>query len=118
MNPASMPSKTRWHVTRRHTSCEDGSPSAWWFATRLESLNQPIKVIRRFNEDPNAMQPDFVLIGEILQHRMVKNTNLETLPSKYRAATHEVKNEAWLSANQAYTLAQQEVSQAQHALAD
>jgi hypothetical protein len=49
---------------------------------------------------------------------MVKTTNLETLPSKYRAATREVKNEAWLNANQAYTQAQQELTQAQHAIAD
>jgi hypothetical protein len=49
---------------------------------------------------------------------MVKNTNLETLPSKYRAATREVKNEAWLTANQSYTQAQQDLTQAQHAVTD
>jgi hypothetical protein len=109
-------------VVRDQTSRREGQGFADQLgdaiANGLESSSQPIKVIRRYSEDPNTVQPDFVLVSEILQHRMVKNTNLETLPSKYRAATHEVKNEAWLSANQAYTLAQQEVSQAQRAVAD
>ncbi|HEV7674512.1 MAG TPA: hypothetical protein VGQ12_08275, partial [Candidatus Angelobacter sp.] len=87
-------------------------------ANGLESSGQPVKVIRRYSEDPSAVQPDFILVSEILQHRLVKNTNLETLPSKYRAATREVKNEAWLTANQSYTQAQQDLTQAQHAVAD
>src|SRR5882724_1806577 len=87
-------------------------------ANRLESSSQPMKVIRRYSEEPNAVQPDFVLVSEILQHRMVKNTNLETLPSKYRAGTREVKSEAWLTASQAYTQAQQDLTQAQRAVAD
>jgi hypothetical protein len=87
-------------------------------ANGLESSGQPVKVIRRYSDDPNAVQPDFVLVSEILQHRMVKNTNLETLPSKYRAGTREVKSEAWLSANQAYSQAQQDLSQAQRAVTD
>jgi hypothetical protein len=87
-------------------------------ANGLESSSQPMKVIRRYSEDPNAVQPDFVLVSEILQHRMVKNTNLETLPSKYRAGTREVKSEAWLTASQAYTQAQQDAIQAQRAVAD
>src|SRR4029077_11678184 len=108
-------------VVRDQTSRREGQGFADQLgdaiANGLESSSQPIKVIRRYSEDPNAVQPDFVLVSEILQHRMIKNTNLETLPSKYRAATHEVKNEAWLSANQAYTLGQQEVSQAHRAWA-
>ena len=87
-------------------------------ANGLESSSQPIKVVRRYNEDANAIQPDFVLVSEILQHRMVKNTNLETLPSKYRAATRDVKSETWIRANQAYTQAQQDLAQAQRVLAD
>jgi hypothetical protein len=109
-------------VVRDQTSRREGQGFADQLgdaiANGLESSSQPIKVIRRYSEDPNAVQPDFVLVSEILQHRMVKNTNLETLPSKYRAATREVKNEAWLNANQAYTQAQQEVSQSQRAVVD
>jgi hypothetical protein len=109
-------------VVRDQTSRREGQGFADQLgdaiANGLESSSQPVKVVRRYSEDPNAVQPDFILVAEILQHRMVKNTNLETLPSKYRAGTREVKNEAWLNANQAYTQAQQELAQAQRALAD
>lgn len=109
-------------VVRDQTSRREGQGFADQLgdaiANGLESSSQPVKVIRRYSEDPNTVQPDFVLVSEILQHRMVKNTNLETLPSKYRAATREVKNETWLNTNQAYTQAQQELTQAQHAIAD
>jgi len=109
-------------VVRDQTSRREGQGFADQLgdaiANGLESSNQPVKVIRRYSEDANAVQPDFVLVAEILQHRMVKNTNLETLPSKYRAATREVKNEAWLSTNQTYAQAQQVLIQAQRALAD
>jgi hypothetical protein len=109
-------------VVRDQTSRREGQGFADQLgdaiATGLESSSQPVKVIRRYTEDGNAIQPDFVLVSEILQHRMVKNTNLETLPSKYRAATHEVKSEAWLKANGQYTQAQEDLTQAQRALAD
>ncbi len=109
-------------VVRDQTSRREGQGFADQLgdaiANGLESSNQPVKVIRRYSEDPNAVQPDFVLVGEIMQHRMVKNTNLETLPSKYRAATREVKNEAWLNTSQMYEQAQQELAQAQRALTE
>jgi hypothetical protein len=109
-------------VVRDQTSRREGQGFAEQLgdaiANGLESSSQPVKVIRRYSEDPNAVQPDFVLVSEILQHRMVKNTNLETLPSKYRSASREVKNEAWLSANQGYTQAQQDMAQAQRAVTE
>jgi hypothetical protein len=109
-------------VVRDQTSRHDGQGFADQLgdaiANGLESSGHPIKVIRRYTEDTNAVQPDFVLVAEILQHRMVKNTNLETLPSKYRAGTHDVKNEAWVNKNQALAQAQQELAQQQRVLAD
>jgi hypothetical protein len=87
-------------------------------ASGLETSSLAVKVVRHYVEDPAAVQPGFVLVGEILEHRTVKNTNLETLPSKYRAGTHEVKNEAWVSASQAHTTVQQELVEAQRALVD
>ena len=86
-------------------------------ANGLESSGLPMKALRQFNES-DSVQPNFVLVAEILEHRVVKNTNLETLQSKYRAATHEVKNPAWLQANQDYDAAQQQLSAAQRAAAD
>jgi hypothetical protein len=66
--------------------------------------------------DKGSAQPNFLLVGEILEHRVVKNANLETLQSKYRAATHEVKSEAWLQASRDYDAAQQQLAAAQQEL--
>ena len=83
----------------------------------LESSGIPVKALRQFNES-DAVQPNFLVVAEILEHRVVKNNSLETLQSKYRAGTHEVKNEAWLQANRDYEATQQQLSITQRALAD
>ncbi|HLJ30779.1 MAG TPA: hypothetical protein VKY85_29010 [Candidatus Angelobacter sp.] len=87
-------------------------------ATGLESSGVSIQAVRQPKEGAGTVPPSFVLVGGILEHRIVKDTNLETLQSKYRAGTHEVKNEAWLQANRDYETAQQQLSAAQHSLAD
>src|SRR5204863_138269 len=74
----------------------------------LESSGIPVKALRQFNES-DAVQPNFLVVAEILEHRVVKNNSLETLQSKYRAGTHEVKNEAWLQANRDYEATQQQL---------
>jgi hypothetical protein len=86
----------------------------------LESSGLPIKVLRQFNEteEKETVQPNFLLVGEILEHRVVKNANLETLQSKYRAGTREVKSPAWLQANSEYEAAQQQLATAQRRLSD
>jgi hypothetical protein len=76
-------------------------------ATDLESSGLSVKVIRQTAEnttaaDPNTLQPLFVLTGEINEHRPVKTPTSETLQSRYRASTREVRNEAWLKASHAY----------------
>ncbi|HEV2989571.1 MAG TPA: hypothetical protein VG759_14105 [Candidatus Angelobacter sp.] len=87
-------------------------------ATSLESSGLVAKVIRQSAENPSNVQPGFMLVGEVLQHRLVKNPTLETLPSKYRVGTREVKNEAWVAANRDYEAAQAQLTTAQHALTD
>src|SRR5262249_40763835 len=87
-------------------------------ATGLESSSVSVELVRRPAEATDALQPNFLLVGEILEHRVVKNANLETLQSKYRAGTHEVKNPAWVQANSAYETAKQQLVAAQRALAD
>lgn len=84
----------------------------------LESSGLSVKVVRQSNASADTVPPNFVLVGEILEHRVVKDANLETLPSKYRTGTREVKNDAWAQANQDYTAAQQQLSAAQRTLAD
>ena len=83
----------------------------------LESSGLPIKALRQVN-DRDPIQPNFLVVAEILDHRVVKNTSLETLQSKYRAGTHDVKNEAWLQANQDFEAAQQQLAVAQLNLSD
>jgi len=86
-------------------------------ASGLESSGLSIKVVRQSSEiADNAAQPNFLLVGEIREHRVVKNVNLETLQSKYRAGTHDVKNEAWLQARQDFEAAQQQLASAQREL--
>jgi len=84
----------------------------------LDSSGLPIAVVRNSSEVEEAQQPNFTLVGQVLEHRMVKNANLEAPESKYRAGAHETKNPAWLQIESDYESAQQQLSSAQHALAD
>jgi len=85
-------------------------------ASDLEGSRMHVKVVRQAAGAAPATEPIFLLVGEINEHRIVKNPTLETLQSKYRAGFHEVKNEAWLKTNREYEAAQQDVTSAQHAL--
>ncbi len=87
-------------------------------ANGLESSGASVEVVRKPSEAADALQPNFMLVGEVLDHRVVKNVSLETPPSKYRTGTHEMKNPAWLQAESDYESAQQQLAAAQHALAD
>ncbi len=87
-------------------------------ANGLESSGASVEVVRKPSEAADALQPNFMLVGEVLDHRVVKNVNLETPQSKYRAGTHEIKNPAWLQAKSDFESAQQQLAAAQHALAD
>lgn len=87
-------------------------------ANGLDASGVSIEVVRKPADAGDALQPNFTLVEEILDHRVVKNANLETPQSKYRAGTHEVKNQAWLQANGDYQAAQQLLATAQRALSD
>lgn len=87
-------------------------------ATGLESSGLGVKVVRQPKEGADGVQPNFLLVGEILEHRVVKDANLETLQSKYRAGTHDVRNEEWSKANEDYLSAQKALQAAQRAVAD
>jgi len=87
-------------------------------ANGLESSGVSVEVVRKPSEAADAMQPNFMLVGEVLEHRVVKNANLETPQSKYRVGTHEIKNPAWLAAKSDFDSAQQQLTTAQQALSD
>jgi hypothetical protein len=84
----------------------------------LDSSKLPIVVVRNPSEVEGALQPNFTLVGQVLEHRVVRNANLEAPESKYRAGTHETKSPAWLQIESDYESAQQQLGSTQHALAD
>lgn len=87
-------------------------------ANGLESSGLALEVVRNYSEATDALQPNFMLVGEVLEHGVIKNVSLEAPQSKYRAGTQEIKNPAWLQARSDYESAQQQLAAAQHALAD
>jgi hypothetical protein len=84
----------------------------------LDSSGVPIAVMRNSSEVAEAQRPMFTLVGQLLEHRVVKNPRLEAPESKYRAGAHDTKNPAWVQIESDYETAQQQLSSAQHALAD
>jgi hypothetical protein len=104
--------------TSRRNSAGFADQIADAIANGLEPAGLPVEIVRRPAETPGPTQPNFMLVGEILEHRVVKNASLETLQSKYRAGTHEVKNPVWLQANTNLETARQQLATAQSALAE
>jgi hypothetical protein len=109
-------------VFRDHTSRRDSHGFADQLAdavtSGLDSSGIPIAVVRNSSEVEEAPPANFTLVGQVLEHRMVKKVNLEAPESKYRAGAQETKNPAWPQIENDYESAQQQLSAAQHALAD
>ena len=84
----------------------------------LDSSGTPMTVVRNLSGIENALQPNFTLVGQVLEHRVVENASLEAPESKYRAGTHDTKNPVWLQIESNYESAQQQLSSAQQSLAD
>ena len=109
-------------VIRDHTSRRDSHGFADQLAdavtSGLDSSGIPIAVVRNSSEVEEAPPANFTLVGQVLEHRMVKKVNLEAPESKYRAGVQETKNPAWLQIENDYESAEQKLSTAQHALAD
>ena len=84
----------------------------------LDSSGIPIAVMRNSSEGEQAQPPNFTLVGQVLEHRMVKNAHLDAPESKYRAGAHETKNAAWLQIESNYEAAQKQLSSSQQTLAD
>lgn len=102
--------------TSRQNSSGFAAQVADALANGLDPAGTQVDVLRQVMPGPDSMQPNFLLLGEILEHRVVRNSKLETLTSKYRAGTHEVKNPEWVTASSEYQDAQQQVATAQRTL--
>ena len=84
-------------------------------AARLESAGfRGIKVLARNRDltDPTtatgAQLANFLLVGDIIQHRVDKKMEAQRLVSHYRAGTREVKSPEWVEAKRRYDEAQLE----------
>ena len=69
-------------------------------ATGLESAGLGVRVIRQ--QDTTPVQPNFQLVGDVLQHEMTTSQDNVPKESKYRFGQQEIPNEAWVQANRAY----------------
>jgi hypothetical protein len=90
--------------TSRRDSLGFADQMADTIASRLEAAGfRGVHVLTRDRipsaTDPNAAQPNFQIIGDIMQHRVEKKVDTQRLNSKYRAGTREVRNPAWLEVN-------------------
>jgi hypothetical protein len=69
-------------------------------ATGLETTNLPVRIVRA--SDTTPVDPNFQLIGDVLEHRSFPKPKIESLDSEYRASEREVPNEDWSKANREY----------------
>jgi hypothetical protein len=83
-------------------------------ASGLESSGLPVSIVPM--NPPPAVAPNFVLVGEILQHRSNRSEVPDTLESKYRTGQRDLPNPAWNKANAEYTSATLDFQRAQSVL--
>ncbi len=69
-------------------------------ATGLETTTLPVRIVRA--SDTTPVDPNFQLIGDVLEHRPISKPKIESLDSEYRAGEREVPNEDWNKANREY----------------
>jgi hypothetical protein len=105
-------------VFRDQTSRRDSSGFADQLsdaiATGLETTALPVRIIRAADSTP--IDPNFQLIGDVLEHRPVTKPSIESLDSEYLVGTRDIPNEDWNRANREYEAANQDLQKAQRAL--
>jgi hypothetical protein len=83
-------------------------------ATGLETTDLPVRIVRAADTTP--VEPNFQLIGDVIEHRPVTKVGIESIDSEYRAAEREVPNEDWNQANRDYEAATLDLQKAQKLL--
>ena len=83
-------------------------------ATGLETTDLPVRIVRAADATP--VEPNFQLIGDVLEHRPITKVGIESIDSEYRAAEREVTNDDWNKANRDYEDANLDLQKAQKAL--
>ena len=100
--------------TSRRDSAGFADQLADAIATGLETSGLPIKVIRP--NEVTAAEPNFQIVGDVLQHRPVRNETVEPMDYKYRIGEREVPNDEWNRANRDYESATLDLQNAQRVL--
>jgi len=83
-------------------------------ATGLESTNLPVRIVRQTDATP--VDPNFQLIGDVLEHRSLPVVTVDSMDSEYRAAEREIPNDEWNKANRDYETANLDLQTAQKVL--
>jgi len=83
-------------------------------ATGLETTSLPVRVIRAADSTP--VDPNFLLTGDVLEHRPLSKPTIESLDSEYRASEREVPNDDWTKVNRDYEDADADLQKQQKAL--
>src|SRR5579872_5941725 len=105
-------------VFRDQTSRRDSSGFADQLsdaiATGLETTALPVRIIRAADSTP--VEPNFQLIGDVLEHRPVSKVTVDSIDSEYRATEREVANDEWNRSNRDYEVANLELQKQQKVL--
>jgi hypothetical protein len=83
-------------------------------ATGLETTALPVRIVRAADATP--VEPNFQLIGDVLEHRPVTKVGVESIDSEYRVGEREVPNDDWNKANRDYEDATLDLQKAQKVL--
>lgn len=83
-------------------------------ATGLETTALPVRIIRA--ADPTPVDPNFQLIGDVLEHRPVTKTTVDSIDSEFRATEREIQNDEWNKSNRDYEVANLELQKQQKVL--
>jgi len=100
--------------TSRRDSAGFAEQLADAMATGLETSGLPVRVIRP-GENP-AFEPNFQLVGDVVQHHRTMVPTSKPKDSKYRAAEQEMPNDSWNKANREYESATLDMQRAQGTL--
>jgi len=79
-------------------------------ATGLENSGLPVRIVRP--GDNSVVDPNFSLVGDVVDHRKNSSTHSDSKDSKYRAGEELVPNDQWNAANRDYEAAKLELESA------
>lgn len=65
----------------------------------VAGLEMPTVKAVRYGETANSVEPDFQLVGDVLEHQISESVSVDARESQYRIGTHEITGEEWNAAN-------------------